>query len=357
MLRDSLIFFILFFLCSASIATASNDNLLKIKKFAEECQREKHTLQGGAIAILYKGRVVYKTTFGKRIGNRQKITADTLFPLASVSKPISALSIAFLAEHSDFSFEKKIKLSCIGTDISMKDILSHSTGYDFSGNPQIERGFSRNALLSQISKQCPKCRVGECYFYSNAIFSLSEEFLKANELNLRNAVVAMSDRLGVNGIHMFPIKRNHAIAYPHLVIKRKGKRVLKSLPFPPYYPKTVSSAAGVFASLNGMIEILKLSSGYREDVISRKMLRYLYTPVVKSHSKDKRSGIKKYYAIGWRVGKTSNKKMIFHGGSINGVNSFIGFVPSAEVGIVILTNQQSSFPSKKGLKFCELFMH
>ncbi|WPX98049.1 serine hydrolase domain-containing protein [Candidatus Fokinia crypta] len=357
MLKYSFILFILLLLHSNYVIAVHDNKLLKIERFIEECEREKHQLHGGAIAILYQGRVVYKTAFGKRVGNRKNITFDTLFPLASVSKPISALTIAFIAENGNFSFEDKMNLPYLSSSISMKDILSHSTGYNFSGNSQIEKGLSRNALLSQISKQYPKCKVGECYFYSNAIFSLAEEILSAKELNLRNAILAMSNRLGVDGIHMFPVQKSFMIAYPHLVIKRKKKKILKSLPFPPYYPKTVASAAGVFASLNGMIEILRLSSGYRTDIISQKMLHYLYTPIVKSDSRNTRNDIEKYYAIGWRIGKNLKKKMIFHGGSINGVNSFIGFVPSEEVGIVILTNQQSNFPSKKGLKFCELFMN
>ena len=62
--------------------------------------------------------------------------------------------------------------------------------------------------------------------------------------------------------------------------------------------------------------------------------------------------IESYYALGWRILKVkgrSNKDLIFHSGYINGINSFIGFIPSEELGIIILVNQEGSFPLKNGL--------
>ncbi|AFC70628.1 serine hydrolase [Rickettsia australis] len=62
--------------------------------------------------------------------------------------------------------------------------------------------------------------------------------------------------------------------------------------------------------------------------------------------------IESYYALGWRILKVRgcpNKDLIFHLGYINGINSFIGFIPSEELGIIILVNQKGSFPLKNGL--------
>ncbi|AFB26932.1 MULTISPECIES: hypothetical protein [spotted fever group] len=63
--------------------------------------------------------------------------------------------------------------------------------------------------------------------------------------------------------------------------------------------------------------------------------------------------IESYYALGWRILKVkgcSNKDLIFHSDYIiNGINSFIGFIPSEELGIIILVNQEGSFPLKNGL--------
>lgn len=63
--------------------------------------------------------------------------------------------------------------------------------------------------------------------------------------------------------------------------------------------------------------------------------------------------IESYYALGWRILKLknhANKGLIFHSGYIEGINSFIGFIPSEELGIIILINQNSKFPLKSGLE-------
>jgi beta-lactamase class C len=71
----------------------------------------------------------------------------------------------------------------------------------------------------------------------------------------------------------------HEFAYPHSARKNdQGIETLKTLPFPPYYPKTATASAGIFASIDGMIEFFKLAFGYRPDLISQKTLDVIYTP-------------------------------------------------------------------------------
>ncbi|AFC69117.1 serine hydrolase [Rickettsia amblyommatis] len=67
---------------------------------------QKYELQGGAIAILYKGEVIYKTTFGNQKGNSGVITDKTLFPLASVSKAVSATAIALVVDQESLDFDE-----------------------------------------------------------------------------------------------------------------------------------------------------------------------------------------------------------------------------------------------------------
>ena len=54
------------------------------------------------------------------------------------------------------------------------------------------------------------------------------------------------------------------------------------LPFLPYYPKTVPASAGIFASIDGMIEIFTLSFGYKPNLIAKSTLDRMYK-IVKSN--------------------------------------------------------------------------
>jgi beta-lactamase class C len=170
-------------------AETQNEIPQKLQNFIEKIESKKDTLQGGAIAILHKGQVIYKTTFGNQKGRTGRpITSHTLFPLASVSKTVSAAAIALMVDRSALDLDKIFKLSYLKNPVSLRNILSHTTGYKFSGNTQIEQGLSRQKLLKKLENQKPQCKPGACYSYSNTIFSLVEEALNRKNLSLLSVI-------------------------------------------------------------------------------------------------------------------------------------------------------------------------
>src|SRR3546814_15108434 len=76
-------------------------------------------------AILVKGEVIYKKTFGNKKGENNRINEDTLFGLASLSKPVSTIAIILMAEKNSLNFDKKIKLPYIKHDITLKIGRAH----------------------------------------------------------------------------------------------------------------------------------------------------------------------------------------------------------------------------------------
>lgn len=350
----------LFYLASSvSAVDASQQMLLKLKGFIGNIESQKSNVQGGAIAILYKGQVIYKTTFGHQKGSTGDITEHTLFPLASSSKPISAIAIALMVDQGLLSFEEKFTLPYIKSPINLVHIMSHTTGYQFRGDAEIEQGLTRQKLFNVLKKLRPKTKPGNSYFYSNAIFSMVEEALNKKQLSLEKAIDNLCTVLGTNEVKL-SVDANQDLAYPHSKKTVEGVDVITALPFPPYYPKTVPASAGIFASINGMIEIYKLCFGYRPDLISPATLKRMFTKVRSNHEIFKwrlkfpvdAKNVESTYALGWRVLKVKDrpgKDLIFHSGAINGIRSFIGFIPSEDVGIIVLTNQDGRFPTETGM--------
>ena len=352
---------LLFWVASSFAATDSSQQVLsKLKGFISNIESQKVNLQGGAIAILYKGQVIYKTTFGYQKGNTGPITEHTLFPLASSSKPVSAIAIALMVDQGLLSFDEKFTLPYIKAPINLVHIMSHTTGYQLRGDAEIEQGFCRQKLFNVLKKLQPKSKPGNSYFYSNAIFSLVEEALNKRKLSLEEVIDNLRVLLGTNEIQLSKVDPSQGLAYPHSRKTVDGVDVITALPFPPYYPKIVPASAGVFASLNAMIEVYKLCFGYRLDLISNSTLKRMFTKVRSNHEVFKwklklpvnEKNIESAYAIGWRIFKVKNKPdkdLIFHGGAINGIRSFIGFMPSEDIGIIVLTNQDKGFPMDTGI--------
>jgi beta-lactamase class C len=323
----------------------------QLESYIETLEAKIPDLQGGAIAILYKGQVVYKKTFGNQKNAHGPITASSLFPLASVSKPISALAIAMLVDKGKLSFDEPYKLPYLKNPVTLKNMLSHTTGYKFPGNPEIEKGLGRQKILEKLKTEKPECKPGACYSYSNTTYSLVDDALKQKKLSLTKAMDGLKKSLNIDTIQMVPVSSKFEFAYPHRQIKEDDPK-LETLPFPPYYPKAVPAAAGMFATL---------------DLISQKTLNLIHSPVIENRDIDKWrfdwpidiKDVSSYYAIGWRVLKSKDHPgtdFIFHGGGIKGINTFIGFVPSQDIGIIILLNQNSKVASESGIAFWGEFL-
>lgn len=328
----------------------------EFQNFIQSIESEKKELQGGAVAILYKGKVIYKTTFGHQKGNTNPIQDDTLFSLASVSKPISAMAIALLVDKKKLNLEQHVKIPCLKFPVNLKHVLSHTTGCPFPGNKQIEQGLTRQELLKFLKQQKTMSKPGKSYRYSNTIFSLAEEMLNAQNLNLKYAIKNLSTILNTNEIQILPLNSKTNIAYPHT-------HNLKKLPFPKYYPKTVPASAGVFASLNGMIKLFKLQFGYRPDLISKQTLNLFHTPYAMDDNVKEwvikswpcvLNDLESHYGLGVRIFKIQShphQELVCHSGYIAGVSTFVGFVPAKDIGIIILLNQHSNFAWRKGIEF------
>ncbi|KAB8040853.1 serine hydrolase [Silvanigrella paludirubra] len=338
-----------------------NEILNKIKDFTRSIEKEKKEQQGYAIAILYKDQVIYKSVYGNRKGNKNPITSKTLFPLASVSKPVTATAVALMVQKGKIDLYEPFNLPYLKNPIQFTNILSHTTGYQFSGNMEIEQGFNRTKLLNSLKNHPVNCEPTDCYLYSNATFSLVEDALELNNLNLNDIMSNLNHSLKINDIKLLTNKSNADVAFPHLKGTVKGKTVFKPLPFPPYYPKVVPASAGVFASINGMVEFYKLAFGYKPKILSPKIAKSMFTPVILNKDAHKwnikwpvdKSKIESSYALGWRILNIKdrpNNTYVYHPGYINGITSFIGYIPSKEVGIIILTNQGSKFASKNGIE-------
>jgi beta-lactamase class C len=225
------------------------------------------------------------------------VTSKTLFPLASVSKSISATIIALMVERVQLSFEEKIKLPYLKHPVSLTNILVHTTGYQFSGNREIELGMAREKLLVILSSKMPKCEPGKYYSYSNIVFSLIEEVLYTKNLSFQSALQQLREVLKTNEVQILPIKADADIAYPHLTYINQNNFSYKQLPLPPYYTQLVPSAAGIFALLDGMIKIFKLSFGYRLDLISKENITIIQKPIISNHDHPRKWRIKCPYDI------------------------------------------------------------
>src|SRR5215212_5968980 len=108
-----------------------------IDEVAEKALKE-FGAPGCAVVIVKDDEVIYLKGFGvKEKGKPEKVTPDTVFPIASCSKAFTATALAMLAEDGKLKWDDKVRdhldyfrLSdeLADRDVTLRDLLCHRTG-------------------------------------------------------------------------------------------------------------------------------------------------------------------------------------------------------------------------------------
>jgi CubicO group peptidase (beta-lactamase class C family) len=138
----------LFFVLFASLLKAQTEHLdivpaadLRIQRFMKEWN-----IDGASVAIAKDGKLIYNKGFGySDRAHTQHTSADGLFRIASVSKPITAIAIMKLVEERKLSLNDKVfgRSAILNKDyyldaindprlysITIQQLLEHTSGWD-----------------------------------------------------------------------------------------------------------------------------------------------------------------------------------------------------------------------------------
>ncbi len=327
---------------------------------------------GAALVVVDNGKVSLLKTYGvKKLGQPAPISPETVFRLASVSKTMAATAAAILVRDYQVSWNTPLasvldslqfKNPTYGQQISLKNIMSHSTGLiPHAYTNLVEHGVPFKKILGKLSGVDFVCAPGECYGYQNVVFSLVGDVVKAKSgmayedyvtnklfrpLGMENASI---------GLKPFTKNRNHAT--PHIKLKKRWRPVKKISPN--YY--NIAPAAGVNASIKDMSEWLLAQMGHNQNVLPNELLDQLQTPVIKttksqSHYGQRAEVAGSYYGLGWRIFDFGDYHgFVHHGGWVQGMRSEVVFNRELQIGMVFLTNSESRFASDVIFKFLELY--
>jgi len=108
----------------------------------------KHEIPGGALAVVKEGRLIYARGFGYAdVEKKQPVQPTSLFRIASISKPITAVAILRLVERKQLSLDEKVleilkfrphfpredaKIDPRWKTVTVRQLLQHTGGWDRS---------------------------------------------------------------------------------------------------------------------------------------------------------------------------------------------------------------------------------
>ncbi|MCW2593601.1 MAG: penicillin-binding protein beta-lactamase class [Mycobacterium sp.] len=351
---------------------AVDNAVAKIDGIVDELMK-KSGIPGMAVAVVHGGKTVYAKGFGVKDvldGDAavNKIDPDTVFQLASLSKPLGSTVVAQQVGLGAISWDTPIveKLPWFALSdpavtkmVTIGDMYAHRSGLpDHAGDLLEDLGYDRRYVLDKL-RDYPLAPFRTSYAYTN--FGLtagaeavavaagkSWEDLSQDVLYKPLGMTSSSSRFDE-----YMARPDRAVGHIHV----DGK-------YDPIYirdPQPEAPAGGVSSSVNDMTKWLTmmLADGKfnGQQVVDPKALLPALTPQSVSSPPSEPAARPGFYGYGFNVGTTSAARVQFsHSGAFelgSGTNFVI--IPSADVAIVALTNATpSGIPETLTAEFADL---
>jgi len=306
---------------------------------------------GVAVAVVYRDRVVYLDGFGyRKAGTRAEVDADTVFQLASLSKPIASTVVAALVGDGAVGWDDRItdldkgfELSDPGVNaqLTIRDLLSHRSGLPTSAADALEDlGFTRPEILHQMRLLPLTGKFRKSYQYSN--FGYTEGAIAASEkVGERWEDLAhkhLFEPLGMSSSSYRYSDYENAANKAAIHIIKDGKAIAR------YHrdPDAEAPAGSASSSVRDLAQWIRLQLNHGrvggQWIVASKALAETHSPQIQRGVDQ--NGQPLYYGLGWNVDHDAAGNLILsHSGAFFiGTGTNVKLSPSQQLGIVVLTN-------------------
>ena len=335
---------------------------------------ERTEVPGIAVAVVYKDQVVYLKGFGVREAGREaRVDAETVFQLASLSKPVASTVVAAVVGDGRFSWDDPIvkhdpsfamSEPWVTSQVTARDLFAHRSGLpEHAGDLLEDIGYSHEQVLHRLRYYTPEysCRAG--YAYTN--FGLTAaavaaataagtpwEELSAARLYRPLGMTATSSRFAD-----YAAAPNRALTHVPVDGRYEAKYTRD--------PDAQSPAGGVSSSARDMAQWVRLQLGTGtvdgRHIVDGEALVETHRPQsIRGQAPYPATGRASFYGLGWNVSYDDEGRLqLSHSGAFElGAGTTVYLVPEEEIGIVVLTNARPRGTAETiALSFLDLALH
>ena len=311
---------------------------------------------GVAVAVVHDDEVLYQKGFGVReVGRPEPVDTDTVFLLASVSKPLASTIVARLVGEGRFAWDDPVRdynsdfrLSdpYVTANATFADLMSHRSGLATGAGDLLEDlGFDRATILSKFDQQ-PLDAFRSSYHYSNFGYTAGGE---AAAVAAGMPWEDLADALLFEPLGMASASYRHADylardnkALIHVRVGDPAGKVWEAK-----YdrdPDAEAPAGGASASIADLAKFvrLQLANGVFDGgrIVDEAALAATHVPQVISGAPSSPAARGQFYGLGWNVGyDDEGRARVGHSGAFNlGTSTNVTMLPGERLGIAVITN-------------------
>ncbi|KUH38233.1 serine hydrolase [Streptomyces kanasensis] len=307
---------------------------------------------GVAVGVVHDDEVLYLKGFGARkAGAEGRVGPDTVFQLASVSKPVASTVVAAAVGEKTVAWDDPVvehspgfalKDPWVTRHVTLADLFSHRSGLpDHAGDLLEDLGYDRPYILGHLRYE-PLDPFRASYAYTN--FGLTE------------AAVAVARAAGTSWENLSADKLYRPLGMDSTSSsftdyeKAANKAVTHVKQGDTWQPEFVrdanaqSPAGGASSTVRDMTKWLRLQLGNGKfegrQVIDSDALDETHLPHIVSEPPHAPAGRTGFYGLGWNVSYDDQGRVkLGHSGAFAmGAATNVTLLPSENLGIVVLTN-------------------
>ena len=306
-------------------------------------------IPGLAIGVVWDGKIVYAKGFGvRKVGTSERVDANTVFALGSISKSLSATVVAGEVGAGYVQWSTPIAKEIpgftlsdpwVGSHVTIADMFSHRSGLpDHAGEGLEDLGFDRAQIISRLRFE-PLAPFRTTFGYTNYGFT-------AGAVAAANAEHVSWDDLA-NDILFKPLGMTSTSYRYSDFISRTNRAWLHVKTAHGYEPSVYNGveeeapAGNASSSVNDMAKwmILQLNEGrYNgKQIIAKAPLEEMQTPQM---AKGPVFGHMSFNGLGMAITYDELGLMhLSHSGALEqGAATVYDLLPSAHLGIIVLSN-------------------
>lgn len=314
---------------------------------------------GMSLSIIENGEILYSKGFGYRnLEKHLPVTPNTIFPIGSVTKPMTSSLIGVYNGQSKLEVKDKpvnyISYLRFSTDemntlVTIEDLLAHRSGigvvdaaHVFFPVDDIKKHLERLPHLK------PNSQVRERFDYSNMGYAILGEITaqisgKTWAENIQNEIFSPLEMSNSNcSLEELQTSTNFSLGYS----LSNGKPIKVE-----YENQHESFASGAINSNSNDLSkwvLMLLNEGlYKgKQIIPKKYLESAFSEhnIIRGSFgfERKYNLLADTYGYGWFVHQYKNLYRVNHEGNVSGFTSSVNLYPHKKIGVIILTNQGSS---------------
>ncbi|WP_266180510.1 serine hydrolase domain-containing protein [Dyella humicola] len=326
----------------AAHAFAASDPFDAIRRSIPAQLQQQH-VASLAVAVAQDGHIVWEEGFGLADKeHRRAATAQTMYSLASISKPLTATALMTLVNAGKLDLDHPINdylgnsplVARIGDarDATVRRVANHSSGlpehYQFFYANEPWRRPTADVIIQRYGQLMTP--PGETFRYSNLGYGILDHVIarlagKSFADVMHDAVFAP---LGMQRSAVDTTAKRaalEAVRYGH-----------DGQPIPPYQTDH-DGASAIYASAHDMARFgmfqLKTHLPDQMAILPDALIDAMHQPTM-----DEGNG--KSYGVGWEIGQQSGYEVISHDGDMPGVRTELRLIPAKHLVVVVLTNAE-----------------